>query len=113
MQMNKKQQSYIDGIDFSYASSIYDPTAMKAYIEELATGLLSIDNEPDPTFIVWKKSVSDNSGLAGDPLITETSFESAKSFLQQIVIDNIEDIEDYYVGDYASSPEYVWTIRES
>ena len=113
MQMNRHQQSYIDGVDYNYISSINSPIAMRAYIQSFSAGLLEVDNAPDPTFIVWKKAVSDNSSLAGDPLIIETSFESAKSFLQQIVIDNIEDIEDYYVGDYASSSEYVWTIRES
>lgn len=113
MQMNRHQQSYIDGVDYNYVASINSPIAMRAYIQAFSAGLLEVNSEPDPTFIVWKKSVSDNSSLAGDPLIIETSFESAKSFLQQIVIDNIEDIEDYYVGDYASSSEYVWTIRES
>ena len=111
--LNKAQQAYIDGVGYNYILSINNPTEIKDYIQAFAKGLLDINNDPDPTFIVWKKAVSDNSSLAGDPLIIETSFESAKSFLQQIVIDNIEDIEDYYVGDYASGSEYVWTIRES
>ena len=111
--LNNKQQAYIDGVDYNYVASINSPIAMRAYIQSFSAGLLEVNSEPDPTFIVWKKAVSDNSGWGGDPLVTETSFESAKSFLQQIVIDNIEDIEDYYVGDYASSSEYVWTVRES